>query len=840
MIRATARPAPRRPLAGLGAALLAALALSGCQTSGSSGTAAARPDIADLPTGERVTPEDLFIVDCLLPGTARRLGTKLTYVTARRAIKTPAYDCARRGGEYSLPGQDSRQAAIAVWREAAEAGDPEAQTYLGEVYERGLGGPADPAAAARWYRKAADQGFARAQVNLAALYETGEGVGSNRRRAARLYAAASGLEPSVFERAQVDDAPAASAAPDPAIVAENARLRRELAETRGELDAARGRIAELTEARARESDRLDRLEGERRDLSARLSAARAEGSGAEGDIGAALAAKDAEIAAARARAEALTEALRAAQERAERKVAATESAVAERRETDRRAQELSRELAASRRALEAREAELAALVARERAANAEIEGLTAEQRRLADALDARAAAPDAEGDKAGELARLRAEVDALDRALDEKSGRVAALQSEIETVREKSAAELAEARRTAEALMAEREDRTAELAGELAEVRAERDRLSAALDSARSETAEQEARIASLAQERDTLEARLAETAETASEADRAEVARLERQITEREAALEESRARADRLETQLGQIRVAAGSVQRSAGTGTARGEAVDAEVRRFLAETRILFGDYHALVIGNSDFQHLPDLRTPGQDAEAVARVLRERYGFRVKVLLNATRYEILTALNAYYRTLTENDNFLLYYAGHGELDDVNDRGHWLPVDAEPDNRANWLSSQSITDQLNGMSVRKAIVIADSCYSGILTRAGITRIRPGMSGPALKQFLIAMADKRSRMVLSSGGVKPVLDGGGSGHSVFARAFLDALTENAEVLEGFTLYRKVAERVTLAAAQLRADQTPQYAPMRFAGHESGDFFFIPEEARVN
>ena len=95
-------------------------------------------------------------------------------------------------------------------------------------------------------------------------------------------------------------------------------------------------------------------------------------------------------------------------------------------------------------------------------------------------------------------------------------------------------------------------------------------------------------------------------------------------------------------------------------------------------------------------------------------------------------------------------------------------------------------------------------------------------------------------MADKRSRMVLSSGGVKPVLDGGGSGHSVFARAFLDALTENSEVLEGFTLYREVAERVTLAAAQLRADQTPQYAPMRFAGHESGDFFFIPEEARVN
>jgi len=107
-------------------------------------------------------------------------------------------------------------------------------------------------------------------------------------------------------------------------------------------------------------------------------------------------------------------------------------------------------------------------------------------------------------------------------------------------------------------------------------------------------------------------------------------------------------------------------------------------------------------------------------------------------------------------------------------------------------------------------------------------------------MSRRALKQFLIAMADKRSRMVLSSGGVRPVLDGGGSGHSVFARAFLDALAENDKVLEGFTLYRDVAQRVTLAAAELAVEQTPQYAPMRFAGHESGDFFFIPDTVRLN
>ena len=834
MTRATERYRPS-----IGALALAAiLTLAGCQSTGSGGgTVASVPDIADLPTGMQVTPEDLFIVDCLLPGTARRLGTKLTYVTARRAIKAPAYDCARRGGEYSLPGQSSRQAAIAVWRGAAEAGDPEAQTYLGEVLERGLGGAPDPVAAARWYEKAAAQGHARAQVNLAALYEAGTGVSANRRRAAKLYAAASGLSPEVFDQAQADPA---AAAPDPAGAAENARLRRELAEARGALDAARGRIAELTDSRARAQGRLDRLEGERAELRARLADLDAGASAGDGALAAELAAKEAEIAAARTRAEDLTEALRAAQARAERKLAEAEAAAGDSDRTDRRVAELTRQLAASRRKLEARETALSDLAARERTANAEIARLGAEQRRLSAALEARAAAPDSAG-KAEEVARLRAEVAALDATLAERSDRIAALQGEIETVRSESTEELDEARATAEALLAEREDRAAALAGRLAEVQAERDRLRGALDSQRSESAEQRDRIASLDGERAALAARLAEASGAGTEAERAEIARLERRIAERETALAESRAKAEALQRRLDEIRQAATGTRRSAGSEPgATGPAVDADVRRFLAETRILFGDYHALVIGNSQFAHLPDLRTPGRDAEAVASVLRERYGFKVRVLRDATRYEILTTLNEYYRTLTENDNFLLYYAGHGELDDVNDRGHWLPVDAEPDNRANWLSSQAITDQLNGMNVRKAIVIADSCYSGILTRAGITSIRPGMSRRALKQFLIAMADKKSRMVLSSGGVRPVLDGGGSGHSVFARAFLDALAENEKVLEGFTLYRDVAQRVTVAAAELAVEQTPEYAPMRFAGHESGDFFFIPDTVRLN
>ncbi len=67
------------------------------------------------------------------------------------------------------------------------------------------------------------------------------------------------------------------------------------------------------------------------------------------------------------------------------------------------------------------------------------------------------------------------------------------------------------------------------------------------------------------------------------------------------------------------------------------------------------------------------------------------------------------------------------------NGDLDRVNQRGYWQPVDAEADSTANWVANTAITDILNTMSVRKAIVIADSCYSGSLTRSMLARLDAG-----------------------------------------------------------------------------------------------------------
>lgn len=248
--------------------------------------------------------------------------------------------------------------------------------------------------------------------------------------------------------------------------------------------------------------------------------------------------------------------------------------------------------------------------------------------------------------------------------------------------------------------------------------------------------------------------------------------------------------------------------------------------------------FGSYHALVVGDEQYQRLPKLKTAVDDANSVASLLRTKYGFETTVLLNATRYDILSALEKLRTKLTDRDNLLIYYAGHGELDQVNFRGHWLPIDAEPESRANWISNISITDILNAIKAKQVLVVADSCYSGAMTRSSLAHYEGDLEDPARAAWLNEVSSARSRTVLSSGGLKPVLDSGGGKNSVFAKAFLEVLDANQDVTEARRIYQEIAARVAYAAIRYQFEQIPEYAPIRYAGHEAGDFLFVPKAKR--
>lgn len=232
------------------------------------------------------------------------------------------------------------------------------------------------------------------------------------------------------------------------------------------------------------------------------------------------------------------------------------------------------------------------------------------------------------------------------------------------------------------------------------------------------------------------------------------------------------------------------------------------------------IRFGRYYALIIGINDYQHLPRLRTAVADAEAVEQLLRSEYDFTTTLLLNPSRDQIIESLDRMISRLTASDNLLIYYAGHGWRDDRSGRGYWLPIDARVDQRSRWLSNAEVADTLKSVKAKHVLVVADSCYAGTLTRAANLGVRD-------PDYLKRIVNRRARLALTSGGLEPVADKGGGGHSPFANAFVRSLRENQTLIDGTLLFGKIQRLVSADTSQ-----TPEYAEVPEAGHQGGDFVF--------
>ncbi len=226
---------------------------------------------------------------------------------------------------------------------------------------------------------------------------------------------------------------------------------------------------------------------------------------------------------------------------------------------------------------------------------------------------------------------------------------------------------------------------------------------------------------------------------------------------------------------------------------------------------------GRYVALIIGNNQYKHFESLETAVNDAEAISTVLDQRYRFEVQLLKNTTRHELFGALAHWQKSLTNKDSFLLYYAGHGYLDPVTKRGYWLPVNAEKHNQSNWISTNDVSNALLAIPARQALVIADSCFSGSLA-GGV--IRPNTDNNT-------NLARRSRTVITSGGLEPVLDSIDGEHSVFARVLLNRLNRVTGTPKIGALFDQVSQEVAR-----QVNQSPGYHAISSAGHQHGEFIF--------
>lgn len=250
---------------------------------------------------------------------------------------------------------------------------------------------------------------------------------------------------------------------------------------------------------------------------------------------------------------------------------------------------------------------------------------------------------------------------------------------------------------------------------------------------------------------------------------------------------------------------------------------------------------GRFYAVIIGNTDYQWLPFLQTPRNDAAMIAELLEEQYGFSTQLLLDANEEEIKLAIYTIETAAKANDNILIYFAGHGRLaetDHARMKGYWMPTNADPQQDANWVDNWWITDHLDASAAKRALIIADSSYGGLFSTD--LPIGPVLQMPEFseKEMRIKL-DRRSRFVLSSGDVQPMVvidetDETVAAHSVFARAFMDVLQENTGSISVVELYGRVFDKMDRLARGRGAMPEPELRVIRAAGHESeGDYFFV-------
>ncbi len=322
---------------------------------------------------------------------------------------------------------------------------------------------------------------------------------------------------------------------------------------------------------------------------------------------------------------------------------------------------------------------------------------------------------------------------------------------------------------------------------------------------------------------------------------------------------------------TGLGQARMAIvdGELVPIDANGQFRGDVRDA-AGKFTVALRVLGGNYEtlataelkirdkpaepviavparriALVIANDRYDDpaFPPLKTPEADARAVAEVLKARFGFTTRLegggagldlfLHNAGKAQIQQVLFELRRRLTAEDQLLIYYAGHGENDP--DLGaFWVPVDGQQAADYSWIDASEITRELKRMNAASILVISDSCYAGGLSRGGA---EPASGAASRERYLAKASRLKARQLMASGGEEPVEDGGGGGHSVFAKALIEALAAMpGEAFTASELFEQKVKPAVIAAANAAVEgQTPGFSRIARAGDEPGsEFVFQP------
>ena len=243
-------------------------------------------------------------------------------------------------------------------------------------------------------------------------------------------------------------------------------------------------------------------------------------------------------------------------------------------------------------------------------------------------------------------------------------------------------------------------------------------------------------------------------------------------------------------------------------------------AVIAKALGGENAVAGRQYAVLIAIDSYKEWMPLKNPVKDAKELREILTGRYYFdQVLELYNAdaTKSGVLRLFDTLIKSVKPEDSVLIYYAGHGQLDDT-ETGFWIPVDGGTDRfeQRNWIPNIQIRNNIGKMKARHVALLSDSCFSGDILNP--TR----GAAPAIDQSYFGNAWSRvSRQVLTSGASESVPD-----QSEFSQQLKLALLGNTQpYLDPLMIFGQV--RLGMKRS------TPLFGDLKDSGHQDGASYLL-------
>ena len=166
-------------------------------------------------------------------------------------------------------------------------------------------------------------------------------------------------------------------------------------------------------------------------------------------------------------------------------------------------------------------------------------------------------------------------------------------------------------------------------------------------------------------------------------------------------------------------------------------------------------------ALLIANGKYSHFAGLAHPGPDAAKLTAAL-EQVGFRVRVVRDANREQMLVAISDFEHGLRNTGAIAFFhYGGHGVQ--VDGKNYLLPADADiPDERRVVTRAVSLDEVMTAMdaaAARASIIVIDACRDNPLPAGSGRNLSRGLS-------VVGMKPKNSIVIYAAEAGSKALDG--------------------------------------------------------------------------